>query len=289
LSQDGRRAAFAAGGYLWVFDVEADKVLGLVNVGEVVKKHPFGGERREKNRVYRIWFSEDGSSVYFFAESGKWKWDYQAGQKRPENAPKSLEQLDSGLFVANQEGRIEVLGKDGKPLGEVVTKDKYLALSIDGTLLATSQRVGQQPGAEYIGGYNVGEFKISVWNVARGSPVFSFVVSPSVEQTSFSPNNRYLAVGSSNGMVRVFDVAEHKEMARLPHRVAIRFLAFNADSSELISQSSGSPGYLFLSPLNYRVLVQAVCRRSIHDLTEREWREYVGEERQRPICQPAKD
>jgi WD40 repeat protein len=84
---------------------------------------------------------------------------------------------------------------------------------------------------------------LHVCDPATGQPSTSFNVPPpgqAVWCLAFAPGSRTLAVGLSNGMVRFWDGAHHREVLRLEHTVAVRALAFSPDGA-LLATAPGTP------------------------------------------------
>jgi WD40 repeat protein len=70
----------------------------------------------------------------------------------------------------------------------------------------------------------------------RGRSLFTLAAA-------FSPDNRYLAAGGVDGIVRVWDLTTGEERVRLPgHRNAVQSLAFGQDGKSLLS-ASGARGF----------------------------------------------
>jgi len=104
------------------------------------------------------------------------------------------------------------------------------ALSADGKHLATGHTDG----------------RIYVWNVSRGDEFLSFSHSDSPTIIKFSPDGKYLAVTSSQGiyygspskqLVSLWNVLEGREIAKLQHASPITEFIFSPDSKYIATTS----------------------------------------------------
>jgi hypothetical protein len=80
----------------------------------------------------------------------------------------------------------------------------------------------------------------------------------------------------------VFEAASGQQMARLDHDGPVRAIALSADGRRIASASiDHSVRLLDWHPDD---LFAAACVRLRRNLTEREWREYLGDEPYRQTC-----
>lgn len=287
LSQDGKRIALSALDYVWVFDVESGKLLGRL-VGGKHEDEPNGRPDTLGDEIGGLWFADADRKVTVLIGRGNWTWDVDSQEVKPlgEGDCLGIQPQPTGFVIHEKDGQLTVLsGKCGR-IQELQTKDRFLNLSSDASLLALEVDKGEPPPTRVVLGYNNdrGDFQVNIWNTAAKKISLSISVESSVESTAFSADSHYFAVGTSSGLVRIFDIPNKVEMARISHKGPITYVAFNSDSSELFSRSKGWAKRILVSPLSSEKLVKAVCARSVRNLTGREWNEYLGGERHQPTC-----
>jgi WD40 repeat protein/serine/threonine protein kinase len=87
----------------------------------------------------------------------------------------------------------------------------------------------------------VGEFggAISVWDLRARREVTRLVGAGNLTKLAFSPRQPWLAYSANPSppasVVRIWDAAQLKEVVELPHRRAVRELAFSSDASRLVT------------------------------------------------------
>src|SRR5262249_19323765 len=106
------------------------------------------------------------------------------------------------------------------PLSDVV-------FSADGRLVATADQIKTKAGARGA---------LTVWELAAARPVFTAVDVPvSVTKVRFSPDGRRVAAAGADGMARVWDCANGKEITQVRHGAPMLHLAFSADGGRLVT------------------------------------------------------
>lgn len=147
---------------------------------------------------------------------------------------------DKKAVVGGADGKLFLLDLDGKhkakPLAGPTEAVLCAAFAPKGTLAATGgggvMKVGTlQPGQEHA---------VYLWDVATGTAKWH---TPSIDQpvvtVAFSADGRYLASGGTGGEVRVWNVEDGKQVAKLDgHTGRILDLAFSPDGSALWTASA---------------------------------------------------
>ncbi|AWM41124.1 Serine/threonine-protein kinase PknB [Gemmata obscuriglobus] len=80
---------------------------------------------------------------------------------------------------------------------------------------------------------------VTFWNLQNVQrPEFSFPESTSTKTAAFSPNGKYLATGSRNSQVKIWDWANNIAVVKLQHRGTVHSVAYNPDGTQLASAGS---------------------------------------------------
>jgi WD40 repeat protein len=99
-----------------------------------------------------------------------------------------------------------------------------------------------------------------------------------VSALALSPNGELVAIGTADGMLKVWDT--RAEAFRLPsvsaHKAEVLDLAFSADGRQLAS--SGADSSVRVWDLAYDDPTHLACRKAGRNLSLNEWRRYIGEE-----------
>jgi WD40 repeat protein len=145
-----------------------------------------------------------------------------------------------------------------------------VTFSPDGRFLATSS------------GLNDSDRTARVWEVAGGREVVRLPHEATVNQAVFSADSRYLATRAGNNTASVWDLSTGAEVARVRHDGLITDIAFSADGARLITASQDRSAQVW----RWRPhdLIELACARLTRNLTEEEWRRYLGDEPQRKTC-----
>jgi WD40 repeat protein len=106
-----------------------------------------------------------------------------------------------------------------------------------------------------------------------------------VNAVAFSPDDRFLATGDSRMMAHVWDLSANLEVARFRLDESVSSVAFNPDGRFLATAGFGKAAHLWI--WRRKDLVAEACTRLTRDLTDKEWREYLVGEPQRPTCMHA--
>lgn len=95
-----------------------------------------------------------------------------------------------------------------------------------------------------------------------------------VSSLNFSPDGEYLATASYDHTARVWEVQSGEEVARVQHNDSLNGVAFSPDSERLATTSSD--GAARVQPWQGEGLMKKACDHLTRNLTEGEWRQYVG-------------
>jgi WD40 repeat protein len=116
---------------------------------------------------------------------------------------------------------------------------------------------------------------IEIWNVSSGELVEALPALPAdIGSVLFSPDGASLAVGTVDGVVRLFDTATFEQVLIVPgHRAPIERMAFSADGSMLASQDSG--GLVRVWALDIDDLLEIARQNVTRTLTDEECRQYL--------------
>jgi WD40 repeat protein len=210
--------------------------------------------RGHSDRVRSLAFTPDGSLLASASEDGDIRlWDARKG--KPDRVLSEHGQAVFGVAFGPDGGRVYSCGHDGRLLAwplegnsvprTLLTSARSLvamAVSPDGQIVAAGgdRVVRSQPGEEL-------DTSLRVFDVAfdkerqashlpdRRQPVWSL---------AFDPTSQTLAVGLSNGKVRLWERSRNRMEESLDHRVAVRALAFSPDGSVLVT-APGTPAYMW--------------------------------------------
>ena len=92
---------------------------------------------------------------------------------------------------------------------------------------------------------------------------------------AFSPDNRYVASGSDDGIARVWEIATGDEVAHMTHDDSVFSVAFSLDGQYVASGSyDGTVRVWVWQPEN---LIANACASMPRNLTRAEWAQYIGD------------
>jgi WD40 repeat protein len=113
---------------------------------------------------------------------------------------------------------------------------EHMVLSTDGQRLAVWQDVFTPDGK------NTLRTEVILWDVVRGQETARLLLSPSSYPCmKFSPDSRILAVGETDGVLRLWDATDGSLKCDLAgHTLQIQFLDFAADGKTLVSGAKGA-------------------------------------------------
>jgi WD40 repeat protein len=108
-----------------------------------------------------------------------------------------------------------------------------------------------------------------------------------VSNIEFSKNGAYLATGGRDGLLRVWETATQREVARMKHEGSVGNILFSADGRHLVVEAV-KPGLVdgdsFVSLLRSEDPAQAACTRLGRSLTADEWNQHLEGRPYRETC-----
>jgi len=112
---------------------------------------------------------------------------------------------------------------------------------------------------------------VKVWNATNGSELFSINQKGQVDVLAFSPDDRLLVTASGYSILAVepaalvWDIGEHKQIARLAHQAGVTAVRFFPDGKRLATASQDGTARVWSVPSGTEQL-RLPCEASVHDL-----------------------
>ncbi len=229
-------------------------------------------------------------------------------------------QADIEAISFDQDNRyLAVAGTDNTTrIYKIPTVSPLLRLSHDRPVL----QVAFNPGASLLATVT-DTGTIAIWEVPSGRQVARMSVRSKPVAAIFSRNGQRLAVGGSDGTIRVLEPISGRLIIEMRHEAVINSIAFSADGSYLISAgsdqtarlwevSSGREIYRYVHATSVSTLalssdgrylatgtddgtasiwhwqpedlINQACSHLTRNLSQTEWRQYVGPEPYRQTC-----
>ena len=159
----------------------------------------------------------------------------------PKSRVRSLAISPNGkmLAIGDARGRVELWDLDSKvKLGEIPAHAREvgaLTFSPDGKLLATGELQWlPKKDNEWVDTENTEESYLKVWNVTTREPVFELRGHwGSVNSIAFSPDGQVLASASQDSSIRLWNMADGKQLRVLFGFDALNDVAFSPDGSKI--------------------------------------------------------
>jgi len=115
--------------------------------------------------------------------------------------------------------------------------------------------------------------------------IASLLHENTVFSARFSRNGSLLLTASQDTTARLWDTSRWQEVARLKTNGIVYDAQFNPDESLLVTASGEGLARIWITPTTD--LVATACSRLTRNLTEEEWRQYLGSEPYAATCQLA--
>jgi WD40 repeat protein len=238
--------------------------------------------------IERLSFSPDGSMLAIVPAGREvLLWDYRNHQSHPQILqadPKFV--LDAvftpdgaRLVTAGDSGEIiEWDWRTGQRIGSPIKIGAgvdALAFSPDGKLLSAGDYDGH----------------VTLWDLAHRKRIGEPLIGHTnfVRAVAFSPDSKSLASGGDDGAAILWDLASHQAIARFRHGatvlsgdqtartpLAVNHVAFSSDGKMLAAD--GPENRILLWDVDIHSWELQACRQTNRNLTEEEWKRYVGED-----------
>ena len=125
---------------------------------------------------------------------------------------------------------------------------------------------------------------IRIWKADSAEDVIQIPLDPtdqSVYSLAFSPDNKWLVAGI--GMTeRVWEISTGKEISRIEFSNIVHSVDFSPDGKWIASGSYDNTARIRL--WRPEDLIAEVCKQLTRNLTQEEWKQYIGDEPYRPTC-----
>jgi len=119
--------------------------------------------------------------------------------------------------------------------------------------------------------------RVRVWDRTTMTELTAFPIATDTTGIALSPDDRYLAIGGGDGDLQIRTMPGGDEIAVLPHDGAVTKFAFSPDGNFIVS--AGVDAFVILMWLvSPEILMDDVRQRLDRDLSENEWKLYVGNE-----------
>jgi WD40 repeat protein len=239
------------------------------------------GERRPINvteRVQSIAFTPDSQQLITSDLTGHLQaWD-MLNAEQPldvDGFPQGASVASSGeLLAAGLQNQIVILNQDGNgglPAVESSGDNALLVFSPDGSLLAASSSGGKVTIFQYQGGQLT---KLSTF------------IKDQATSLAFHPNGTLLAMGTAKNAY-LMDVAEGKEVARIPHLSTVNGVSFSADGNYLATASSRELRFWAMSGIRQVKsddLIAFACSYLYENFSSTQWEQFFAGEPYEPMC-----
>ena len=177
----------------------------------------------------------------------------------------SIKEDDSKIFAGLESGNVLIFGEN--ETRELYTKDPYaintMAISSDHKLLALGRELGDA----------------IIWDIDRKEILRTIPAHQSaITDVDFHPNDNKLLTASRDGTVKIWDIDDPVKLPKVldDHLSWVLTAGFDQTGEKVISGSADN--YIRVWPLDPEILAQRICEIVDRNLTEAEWKEFVGKE-----------
>lgn len=254
----------------------------------------------------QVWRSDNKQALEVLAFSGDGRFLATAGWDTDEL---TLREAMSGREV----GRLSTAGHvmalafspDAKYLLTASTSIRYLGLGSDSECseaihsielwdMDTRKRILSLPSGDWVNAVafspNGKEFAMAgedgsvfVRRLPDGLELERMDYLNAVNSVAFSPDGRYIATGDTNRTMKIWDLVTGRELvSRTAEEDSVIAVAFTPDQQYLVSATQNGVRLRLWRPDD---LIAEACDRLPRNLTEKEWRQYIGDEPYRKTCQ----
>jgi WD40 repeat protein len=285
ISRDGKEVAVTSLDWVFRYDVESGKKVGIKALGyETTRRFAFPSDRTSQVNVHieRLIYDAEGILWIFTREEGLWYW---LGDEIRSVGRRRIVAMNDHVFAASLGSNDLDLYEHGLPPQKITgIDDRVVALSPDGKYLATTKELVART-VEILGGHNAGTLTLSVIDTRTGSQKWSarhIGGAPSI--VKFSPDGSLLALGDQEGAVRAWSVKDGRELVRASAHNGISHLSFTYDAKAILFISEDQPRILRVARIGNDELIKGLCSRVTRDLTLIEWEQYLDERIRKPAC-----
>jgi WD40 repeat protein len=119
-----------------------------------------------------------------------------------------------------------------------------------------------------------GDKTVQLWELAS-IPEITFTEHRdicTIQSVSLSPNGIYLATLSEDGLIRVWDITRNQQVSQIPHKQAVKPVAFSSDGEYLATTSKGNTVWIWKwkdigKNINYKPVMSMQHESVIQDVT----------------------
>ena len=228
-----------------------------------------------QSNVSAVAFSPDGRLLATASwDRTAWAWEVSSGRQ----VARLAHQGSVWAVVFSPDGRLLATASEDKTAGvwEVSSGRQVARLSHRGSV----EVVTFSPDGGLLA-IASGDRTAGVWEVSSGRRVTTFAHQDSVTAVAFSPDGQLLATASSDNSAGVWEVLGGRQIVSLGHDEGVNDVAFSPDERYLATVSGNAARVWLWRPED---LIAEAQRRLTRNLTEEEWRQYLGDEPYRKTC-----